>query len=267
MRAVSPNFRFGFRQQWLCLKTHVTPSPGIEPGPHWWEANALTTAPFLLPFVATVSSIALMFKENALELGSIGLHTLFYLFISGGWLLVLNVVINSSNTSPQLSTVTSYRGISGYHSNKMVVTSNAIYELQLSLQFTQLRFYCNKQQVGRTFHVITAANSSGNAVVQYFSGMTDVLPDSCGSFVRMKNDNSMLAQLCDQWGRENDVVEVGKWGTDDFGANGKERLYNNTAFVVGAHHWIVGAFESRFQCDDYKSHGLSTGDFWKVFVR
>ena len=23
---------------------HVTPSPGIEPGPHWWEASALTTA-------------------------------------------------------------------------------------------------------------------------------------------------------------------------------------------------------------------------------
>ena len=22
---------------------------GIEPGPHWWEANALTTAPSLLP--------------------------------------------------------------------------------------------------------------------------------------------------------------------------------------------------------------------------
>ena len=25
--------------------TRMTPSPGIEPGPHWWEASALTTAP------------------------------------------------------------------------------------------------------------------------------------------------------------------------------------------------------------------------------
>ena len=24
---------------------------GFEPGPHWWEASALTTAPPLLPFV------------------------------------------------------------------------------------------------------------------------------------------------------------------------------------------------------------------------
>ena len=28
---------------------YVTPGPGIEPGPQWWEASALTTAPTLLP--------------------------------------------------------------------------------------------------------------------------------------------------------------------------------------------------------------------------
>ena len=31
------------------LNPHMTPSPGIEPGPHWWERSALTTAPSLLP--------------------------------------------------------------------------------------------------------------------------------------------------------------------------------------------------------------------------
>ena len=31
------------------LNPHMTPSLGIEPGPHWWEASALTTAPSLLP--------------------------------------------------------------------------------------------------------------------------------------------------------------------------------------------------------------------------
>ena len=30
------------------LNPHMTPSPGIDPGPHWWEASALTTAPSLL---------------------------------------------------------------------------------------------------------------------------------------------------------------------------------------------------------------------------
>ena len=31
------------------LNPHVTPGPGIEPGPQRWEASALTTAPSLLP--------------------------------------------------------------------------------------------------------------------------------------------------------------------------------------------------------------------------
>ena len=30
------------------LNPHMTPGPGIEPGTHWWEASALTTAPSLL---------------------------------------------------------------------------------------------------------------------------------------------------------------------------------------------------------------------------
>ena len=31
------------------LNPHMTSSPQIEPGPHWWKASALTTAPSLLP--------------------------------------------------------------------------------------------------------------------------------------------------------------------------------------------------------------------------
>ena len=31
------------------LDPHMMSSPRIEPGPHWWEASALTTAPSLLP--------------------------------------------------------------------------------------------------------------------------------------------------------------------------------------------------------------------------
>jgi len=31
------------------LSPQITLGPGIEPGPHWWEASGLTTAPSLLP--------------------------------------------------------------------------------------------------------------------------------------------------------------------------------------------------------------------------
>ena len=47
----------------------MTPGPGIEPGPHWWEASALTTAPSLLPLVA-VPWEALI---SALDSGACGL--------------------------------------------------------------------------------------------------------------------------------------------------------------------------------------------------
>ena len=31
------------------LNPHVTSTPGFKPGPRWWEASALTTAPSLAP--------------------------------------------------------------------------------------------------------------------------------------------------------------------------------------------------------------------------
>ena len=99
---------------------------------------------------------------------------------------MMNVITGSPHYD-QLSVVTSYRGISDYHSNKMVITTSAMKELYGDLHFKQMRFHCRKHSVGRTFHVVTAANSSGNAVVLYFSGLTDGFPDSCGSYVTMKS--------------------------------------------------------------------------------
>ena len=69
--------------------------------------------------------------------------------ISGGWLLVSNVVIGGSSTF-QLSLETSYRGISSFDNNKTFLTANAMLELRTHLSFTQMRFHCSKQQ-SRTF--------------------------------------------------------------------------------------------------------------------
>jgi len=179
----------------------------------------------------------------------------------GGWLLVSNVVIDNSSSIPDLSLETTYRGIGKYHNNKTFLQKNAMTELRSHLSFTQLRFYCSKQQ-GRTFHVTTVANSTGEAVVQYFSGQTDVQPDACGSFARMENDNSSLAGVCRQWGYNGTSYKVGKWGH----ALDQDRLYNHGAFVVSLYHWLLTPGGSRWECDDYNV-GLSSGDFWKVFVR
>lgn len=177
--------------------------------------------------------------------------------ITGGWLLVFNFVIGSSTPS-QLSFVTSYREISGYHSNNMVITTSAMNELLTHMPYTQLRFHCSKQQ-GRTFHVATAANSTGNAVVQYFNGQTNVVPNSCNSFVRMEDDDSMLAAVCHDWGEN----WAGKWGG---AVPTEERLSSHPAWVIAAYHWLLLPDIPRIECDDYLG-GVSAGDFWKVFVR
>ena len=38
------------------LNPHMASTPGFEPGPHWWEASALSTAP-PLPLLLDVSRI------------------------------------------------------------------------------------------------------------------------------------------------------------------------------------------------------------------
>ena len=128
-------------------------------------------------------------------------------------------------------------------------------ELRTHLSFTQLRFLCSTKH-GRTFHVTTAANSVGEAVVQYFSNQRDVRPDACGSFVRNKDDNSGLAGACKQWKDQ-------KWG--QLQSSNEDRLYNHAAYVSGRYHWLLTPGGSRWECDD--SAGVSSGDFWKVFVR
>ena len=170
--------------------------------------------------------------------------------ISGGWLLASKVVSHGSSAT-QLSVKTSYRGVS---SKEMLLTKSAMKELRKHLHFTQIRFYCKKGG-GRTFHITTAANRKGEAAVKYFSGETDVMPASCGSFVIMSNDNSRLARVCKDWGYQRGSYKVGKWGHE----NDQNRLYNHPAFVQVAYHWLLEP-SGRWECDDFVV-GVSRGDF------
>ena len=180
-------------------------------------------------------------------------------FCTGGWLLVSNVVVDDPS-SRQLWIASSYREISNCHWNKtLFITENAMKELRTHLSFTQLRFHCNKQK-GRMIHVTTAANSSGEAVVQYFSGQTDGRPLACGSFNRMKDDNSNITGVCHQWKDQ-------QWG---YPPSAKETLSDRAFCVPYKYHWLLIPGNQRWECDDYISKrffALSSGDFWKVFVR
>ena len=174
--------------------------------------------------------------------------------------------VEFGSPSPKVSVETSYRGIGKSH---MVLQKSAMKELRRHLSFTQLRFHCHKKQ-GRTFHVVTASNGSGEAVVRYFSGQTDEQPDACGSFVRVTwDDNSELAGICQDWGRlVSGEFRVGKWGNGE----DQNRLYWYPVIKISRYHLRVQLhnfdYLKRMECDDrFGQHVDTNGDFWRVFVR
>ena len=160
-------------------------------------------------------------------------------------MLVSNITMESSSPPSHLPVKTSCRGIT---SDQMVLTKTALNELRTHLSFTQLRFYCSKNN-GRTIHVTTAANSIGEAVVQYFSGQTDSQPASCGSYVRMENDNSYLGGDCKKW-------KNGKWGIHNANEN---RLYNHVAYVYGTRRWLLSPRTRSQQQNPFLSQGVGGG--------
>ncbi|XP_044185057.1 uncharacterized protein LOC122946948 isoform X1 [Acropora millepora] len=184
----------------------------------------------------------------------------------GGWLLIANLIYQNASvySSDDSFIEDSYRGISNYHNNRMGVSKSALNQLRGYMNFTQLRFHCSKQG-GRTFHVITVANKTGEAVVQYFSDQTDVLPASCGSFQKMSDDDSRLSVSCSQWGKDEGLYFVGKWG--HYNKQGKYRLYHSAAFVKLSYFW--NAKNGTWWCDDGKGKVFDHGsmDFWKIYVR
>ncbi|XP_067046148.1 uncharacterized protein [Acropora muricata] len=187
----------------------------------------------------------------------------------GGWLRVFRLNVMNSTPPSQLPLETSYRGI---EKNQTLLTQTAMKELRRLINFTQLRFHCKKQNPGRTFHIATVNNSLGEAVVQYFSGQTDVLPIACGSFYKMNTDDSWLAKKCHRWGKDEGKYNVGKWGHEVEGVLGRDqnetRLFNHAIFARDKEHWLI-SFPKRLECDDYDKEDTTVlrGDFWEIFVR
>ena len=179
--------------------------------------------------------------------------------LSGGWLLIFNVVIARSSSLPQITPQDDYRRIGDFKSKILILTNNALFELQKHLAFEQLRFHCYKPGV-RTFHVATIANSTGESVIRYFTGQTEELPQASGSFTRLPGDNSLLALRPADWGYEKDTYKVGKWSHQ-----GKKALWDHVVLIQNKAHWLLES--SRWECDDYNPPFPPVRSFWKIYVR
>ena len=193
----------------------------------------------------------------------------FFFTLLGGWTLVTNLVLEQA-TGMDWSLTDDYRQIEEYKTNKLALSTDGLRTLGTKMSFEQLRFFCHKKIPGRTFDIATTTNRSGNQVVQYFTAQTNILPESCGSYYRLSDDNSTLAGQCARWGRQSSNNFVGKWHSDGGGLSPENRLLDHAAFVSGDVHWFVQQPNGRWECDDFKSNAgyrVSSGDFWKIFVR
>ena len=156
----------------------------------------------------------------------------------------------------------SYREmLPNYNSNNQFLLRNGFNQLKNDMGFTQIRFYCFKNETGRVFHIMTNKNTTGADVVRFFTE-SDTMPRACGSFTRLPDDNSSLAQNCDKWGHPN----PDRWGHG-------EKLFVNRLFKK-PFTWASTRFfrfdgnaNSPYNCDDSEGVAMSLGDIWQIFVR
>ena len=189
---------------------------------------------------------------------------MFFLILLGGWTLISNLVLEQSGRMNWPLT-NDYQQIADYKKNKLALSAIGFRALGTKMSFKQLRFFCHKKIPGRSFDIATKTNSLGRNVIQYFKAQTNTLPKSCGSYYRLSDDNSMLARECARWGYSQAGYHVGKW--HHYGYSSSTRLFDHAAFVGGKVHWIVSQSDGRWECDDFQGHAVSSGDFWKIFVR
>ena len=163
-----------------------------------------------------------------------------------------------------------YEEIDEYKTNKLALSTRGFRALGTKMSFSQIRFFCRKRIPGRTFDVATTTNSLGKKVIQYFEAQTNTMPNSCGSYYRLPDDNSIMASRCTQWGYSTSRRKyyVGLWHHGGYPSN--DRLLNHAAFIGFKSHYLVEQSRGRWECDDYisrKGYTVSSGDFWKIFVR
>ena len=141
-----------------------------------------------------------------------------------------------------------YSEISNYTINHQIVPTGVYRTLKEDMGFDQLRFYCFKKTVGRVFHIKTALNQLGEAVVQHFtvdSVNEENKPKACGSFKVYEDDTSVLSQDCSRWGQTSEGFRQDKWG--GLNANGQRRMFTKLVFTEGSHCVQMGGF---YSCDD-----------------
>jgi hypothetical protein len=176
----------------------------------------------------------------------------------GGWTRTFGVVITASNYNAAPNPTTLENGLAAAAQGTGHVQPSSLGDYRTATGFTEMRFECEKSNVGTKFHILT----DDSAVLDHFT-ISSSNPVAPGSFTRLADDTSYMSQHPDAWGGQGNPL--GTWGNGYI--PGEERLYDHPIFISGASHWIVsGAQENRWECDDM-NRSQNTNDYWYIYVR
>ena len=190
--------------------------------------------------------------------------------IAGGWTLIKRTVLNSSTPLTGVITVSDYRMISEQVENR-IVNNDGLVKLKQDMGFDQLRFYCHKKSVGRTFHIMTNNDTLGRNAVRSMIETFKPRAQSCGSFTVLPGDTSVLSKNCAKWGYMNGF-SASVWGSNYPGRKGKDRLYSKSAFWNSSDKSKTYFIEylppptHKYNCDD-SSSTVAAGDTFEIYVR
>ena len=170
-------------------------------------------------------------------------------------------MLNSSTPLTSTIEVSDYRMISEQVENR-IVKNDGLVKLKQDMGFDQLRFYCRKKSVGRTFHIMTNNDTLGRNAVRSMTETFEPQAQACGSFTALPDDTSVLSQNCAKWGYMSGF-NANRWGSNYPGMYKKNRLYRHPASCAG--HDIC-FLASCYTCDS-NSAVKSTGDTFEIYVR
>ncbi|KAK3706683.1 hypothetical protein QZH41_010459 [Actinostola sp. cb2023] len=190
----------------------------------------------------------------------------------GGWTIVKRMILQSTSPPENTTRYSKYEVIAAaLDTNKNTMPLGAaMLDILNKMGFHQIHFYCHKKSVGRVVSIMTKNNRAGQQVVHFFTNNTfakTTFPDACGSFDRLPEDTSILAQNCDKWGKDSsEQVQVDKWSY--YRKNGAGRLSNRPIAMHGATIHGFSNFKE-FMCDDSfnSPQPFNAKDTWRVSVR
>ncbi len=176
----------------------------------------------------------------------------------GGWTRILGLDISDSSF-PGANGLGLADGLAAAATGTGHVLPNSLRSLRNLTGFNELRFECEKDAVGRKFHIVT----SNSSVLDYYTNQGGVVT-AAGTFSVYADDTSNLSANPNSWTGSG-------WGSQWVDAD--KRLHSPAMNIPSQAHFMLGGGYSgtnnvRYECDDYdEGPTWQSNGSWSIWVR